>query len=300
MSPFGVVNDLGLKVTRIPARNAAYSTVTWASIGLRVLGGRQVVQSETNGMRAMIDSIATLISAPESWFVAKLSLDGLLTFLGGLLAFFAILYQVRRSDRGLQQQMNAERRAREDEAEDRRRRVAIALLFELDSHYKSRVRDLLKLFEGQRNDSPPLVVKPTGAYAFPVYVGNASVLGGLPPVLVETIVNYYGLLRSYEATLGQYTQGYEMTLAGDSPIGRALMAALVPRIKSEAAATTQSAYTACGLLCRFVDIEFRSPRIGVADDPHVDQSAHQNLTAATTQLLKEMQRQSLAGQVSAP
>jgi hypothetical protein len=243
-------------------------------------------------MQAMIDHIATHASTPDSWFVAKLSLDGLLTFLGGLLAFLGILYQVWRSDRGLQQQINAEKRAREDEAEDRRHRVAIALLFELDSHYKSRVRDLLKVFEEQSKDSAPLVVKPTGVYAFPVYVGNASVLGGLPPVLVETVVNYYGLLRSYEATLGQYTQGYEMTLAGDSQIGRALMATLVPRIKSEATATTQIAYTACGLLCRFVDIEFRSPRIGVADDPHVDELARETLTGATAQLSKEMERQS--------
>ncbi len=227
---------------------------------------------------------------PWPSFDPKLTWDGLLTFLGGVLAFFAILYQVRRADQGLQKQLNVEKQARQDEAEDRRRRVAIALLFEIDDHYKSNVRDLVKYLEEHANDPSPTVIKSTNVNPFPVYVGNVNMLGALPPCLVEVIVNYYGLLRVYVATFNHYSQGYEMWLAGNSSIGRALMKSLVPKIKSEAAAITQLTYITCGLLCDFVGTSFSYPRIGVESDPHVEESTRASLLVSRKQLAEETAR----------
>lgn len=225
---------------------------------------------------------------PNSWFAAKLTLDGLLTFLGGLFAVLAVLYQVRRADRGLHEQLNAEQQSRLEETRERRRRVALALLFEINTYWTGDVRDVLKVLEELGPSSGPPVLKPRSANPFPVYVGNAGALGGLPPTLVEIVVGYYGLLKSYEGTLSLYWQGYELLLAGNTAAGRALMISLIPKIKAEAPAITQVAHTACGLLCRFVDIEFSYPRVAVADDPHVDESSRKTLTDSLQQLDKEM------------
>src|ERR1700685_3895301 len=94
-------------------------------------------------------------TTPQSWFVAKLTLDGLVTFVGGLLAVFAVLYQIRRADRGLQKQLNAEKYGRRDEARERQRRVAVALLFEINSYWAGDVRNLLKLLEALIPSSVP-------------------------------------------------------------------------------------------------------------------------------------------------
>jgi hypothetical protein len=225
---------------------------------------------------------------PNSWFAAKLTLDGLLTFLGGLLAVFAVLYQVRRADRGLQEQLKAEKQARREEAQERQRRVAVALLFEINTYWAGDVRNLLKVLEALIPSSVPPTLKPRSASPFPVYVGNAGALGGLPPILVETVVGYYGLLRSYEATLVQYSQGFDLLMADNIASGRALTTSMIARIKAEAPAITQVAYTACGLLCHFVDIEFSYPRIAVADDPHVDESSRKTLADGLQQLDTEI------------
>jgi hypothetical protein len=68
------------------------------------------------------------------------------------------------------------------------------------------------------------------------------------------------------------------------------MKSLIPRISAEAAAITQLAYTTCGLLCDFVGAEFSFPRIGVAGDPHVQESARTTLIAGRKQLAEELGR----------
>jgi hypothetical protein len=236
----------------------------------------------------MIDLFATQDAAPHSWFVAKLTLDGLATLLGGLLAFLAVLLQVRSARRGLRAQLETEKQARRGEARERRRSVAVALLFEINSYWAGDVRNLLKLLEALIPSSVPPTLKPRSANPFPVYVGNAGALGGLPPILVETVVGYYGLLRSYEATLVQYSQGFDLLMADNIASGRALTTSMIARIKGEAPAITQVTHTACGLLCRFVDIEFSYPRIAVADDPHVDESSRKTLTDSLQQMDTEM------------
>jgi hypothetical protein len=236
----------------------------------------------------MVDPFAILDASPHSWFVAKLTLDGLVTFVGGLFAVFAVLYQIRRADRGLQKQLNAEKQAHREEARERQRRVAVALLFEINSYWAGDVRNLLKVLEALIPSSVPPTLKPRSANTFPVYVGNAGALGGLPPILVETVVGYYGLLRSYEATLVQYSQGFDLLMADNIASGRALTTSMIARIKAEAPAITQVTHTACGLLCRFVDIEFSYPRIAVADDAHIDESARKTLADSLQQLGREM------------
>jgi len=218
----------------------------------------------------------------------KFTGDGLLTFFGGLLAFFALLYQVRHTDKGLRRQLDAEKRSLKEGEDNRRRAVATAILFEIDDSYRSHLRDVLGYFD-KEEDSILAVVKPIGANPLPVYVGNASAIGMLPSMLAEVVVHYYGVLQTYLGTLSQYSQGYDLMVQGNQ-LGKPIMKSLVPRIKKEAIATIQLTFTTCGLLCQFVDIAFAFPRIGVADDRYVRDDARTTLDAATKQLTMELGR----------
>jgi hypothetical protein len=223
-----------------------------------------------------------------SWLEPKLTLDGgatlvagLIAFIGGLLAYLAVRGQTKAAGVALQTQLDAEKKTRAEQENTRLKAVATALLFEIDHHYKSNVRDLLEAFEKEKDaSSPPVVVKPMTVNPFPIYVGNTSALGALPAALVEAIVGYYGVMQIYLSTLTQYTQGYNLMLRGDAQLGYALMKNLVPRIKSEARAMIQLTYTTCGLLCYFTATEFSSPRIGVASDSTVQDAWRSTLEDA--------------------
>jgi hypothetical protein len=223
-------------------------------------------------------------------FDPKLTWDGLLTFITGILAFFAgllaffgIRSQIHHADAGLQRQLDAEKKAREEASNAQRRAVATALLFEIDSQYVSNVRDILKSFDEQ--DAMPALTS-TGPDPFPVYVGNANMLGSLPASLVEVIVNYYGDLRDYVAVIDEYAHGYEMHLQGNT-IGRSLMKSLVPKIKSDGAAIIQLTYTICGLLCDFAGTAFSCPPIRVVQDPQVVESTRTDLSLRRQRLTRE-------------
>jgi hypothetical protein len=223
-------------------------------------------------------------------FDPKLTWDGLLTFITGILAFIAgllaflgIRSQIHHADAGLQLQLDAEKKAREDASNAQRRAVATALLFEIDSQYVSNVRDILKAFGEQ--DATPALTR-TGPDPFPVYVGNANMLGSLPVSLVEVIVNYYGALRDYVAIIDEYAHGYEIQLQGNST-GRALMKSLVPQIKSDGTAIIQLTYTVCGLLCDFAGTTFSCPPIRVVLDLQVQESTRTDLSSRRQRLIQE-------------
>lgn len=222
-------------------------------------------------------------------FEMKLTLDGIMTLAAGVIAYVAAVRQIRHADRGLQRQLDDEKKTREDGASDEQRAVARALLFEIDDFYRAQIRDLSNLLEKEQEGAPPAVIKPMSNNPFPVYVGNASKLGVLPPSLVEAVVHYYAILQSYVATLVQHAQGYSMWVGGLNPqVGRALMQSIVPRIKSEARAITQLTFSTCGLLCTFTNTDFEFPRIGVAGDPKVQDDSRATLEAARRQLAVEM------------
>jgi hypothetical protein len=227
---------------------------------------------------------------PWPSFDPKLTWDGLLTFLGGVLAFFAVLFQVRHADMGLQSQLNVEKRTREAEAEERQRAIATALLFELDEVYRSFVREVLGFLANHEEDPNPPSIKPVSANPFPVFSANAGALGLLPPTLVEAVAGCYGALNGYFATLAEYSQRFGLLLRGVSSFGLPLLAGFISRIQGEANAIVPLAYVTSGLLCYFVRTEFASPRIRIADDPRVKDDARTVLKNCVSQLAKETGR----------
>jgi hypothetical protein len=146
---------------------------------------------------------------PSLSFDPRLSGDGLLTFFGGLLAFFAILYQVRRADRGLQLQLTAEKQTREDAAKEQRRTIAVALLEEmrfLSSRYLEATEDSLKGFDPDRSDPSSVDLKPPQANPFPIFHANAYRIGEYGSGLVKSLLAFYGLAESFVPLLSNWVQ----------------------------------------------------------------------------------------------
>ncbi len=126
---------------------------------------------------------------PWPSFDPRLTWDGLLTFFGGVLAFFAILFQVRHADTGLQRQLDAEKQARDDQASEQDRAAARALLFELDNFYRGYVQSLTA--DAALNDAlPGLKTLPSAPFA--IYRGNAAFVGHLGAGLAAAVVGAHG------------------------------------------------------------------------------------------------------------
>jgi sensor domain CHASE-containing protein len=85
-------------------------------------------------------------------FEAKLTLDGLMTLVAGVIAFIAVIIQIHSSSKQLQDQMDAQRDAEQDELERKKRAVATAIDFEIDSIYRTFVRSVKALFESAASE----------------------------------------------------------------------------------------------------------------------------------------------------
>lgn len=151
----------------------------------------------------------------------KISGDGLLTFFGGLLAFLAILYQVRQADAGIREQIETEKKERETDAQDRCRAVATALLFELDNFYIAYIRghaneissslDALRGLHSNGRQLRPF--RKTPSDPFPVYKANASSVGILPANLVTWVVRAYSAAQWVVDRRSDYQIAREQSIA---------------------------------------------------------------------------------------
>src|SRR5712691_4873704 len=68
-------------------------------------------------------------------FEPKLTLDGLMTLVAGIIAFIAVVLQIRSSRREMVRQLNVEKEARALEEKRQNEAIAKALLFEIANFY---------------------------------------------------------------------------------------------------------------------------------------------------------------------
>jgi hypothetical protein len=142
-------------------------------------------------------------------FDPRLTWDGLLTFLGGLLAFFAILHQVRHADQGLREQLRVEREARTREDLDRRRTIAIALLEEVRvfaRRYVGPTEQSVSGFDSDRGDPSAIDLASPQENPFPIYSANASGIGEYGGELAGSLVTFYGLAGSFVWLLSDWAK----------------------------------------------------------------------------------------------
>jgi hypothetical protein len=214
-------------------------------------------------------------SSPWFSFDPKLSWDGLLTFVGGLLAFFAILHQVHHADKGLRQQLESEKKAREQEELKQKRAVAVAMLFELDNFYRAYVRGLADEIPCKPGEVggrhyvgspflPPLRRVPSDP--FPIYKANGSLVGKLPPNLTALVVRAYSNAQWVLDRVVDYQVVRKESLdhGNAGPYFEFAKRALEEMIEVYRGAEVTLS-EAMQELCKFADVRFETPLIAVAE-----------------------------------
>jgi hypothetical protein len=142
-------------------------------------------------------------------FDPRLSWDGLLTFLGGLLAFFAILYQVRHADSGLRTQLNTERETRTREIGEQRRTVAVALLSEIkffEKYYLNVAEGALANAEADKSAPQSINLTSPPANSFPLYHANAYRIGEYGRSVVDSLQSFYGPAERFVLLLSDWVR----------------------------------------------------------------------------------------------
>ncbi|MFZ0962547.1 MAG: hypothetical protein WAO35_16755 [Terriglobia bacterium] len=213
----------------------------------------------------------------------SLSVDGLgmvgTTLVAAALGFLAILLQVRSSSRQLRDQIKAQRDAERKEHERGNKAVAIAVLFEIDGFYRSRLRDLRQFLDriDPLNDTLPGMMA-VDQNPFPVYFGNASRIGDLEDHIVQAVVHFYGEAISYLSILRDYREALNFVdcrakFSSLSPLrpqdlpSRAAEAQArteLKRLKQALPELERFAWLVCYYLCKFTGTEFKFPVIGAA------------------------------------
>jgi hypothetical protein len=207
-------------------------------------------------------------------FEAKLTLDGLMTLMAGIIAFIAVIIQIRSSSKQVQDQLKAQRDAEREGREGQKKAVATALLFEIDSFYRLHVRETNESLRGWSPTTGDLFeAKSISPQPFPVYNGNASVLGSLDEDLVFNIVEFYGAAAQYLSALRDYKMEFERprynialprSATGASAAPEAMARSLLHELQQGLPRLINFAFVASKKLCEAAHVEFRAPFISIA------------------------------------
>lgn len=135
----------------------------------------------------------------------KLTLDGLMTLIAGVIAFVAVIVQIRSSSRQVRDQINAQRDAERDKDDRQRKAIAASILFEIDSFYRLELEAVEKSVEGWEAATGRL---PSSAFvrqnSFDTYRATLPILGFLSTKSVSAIVKFYTMAGAYDALLREY------------------------------------------------------------------------------------------------
>jgi hypothetical protein len=200
-------------------------------------------------------------------FEAKLTLDGFMTLIAGLIAFTAVIIQIRSSSRQLREQIKTQRDAEREEQERQKKAVATALLFEIDNFYYYHLRGVRGYFEEIVRRRQLLEVVRVPPSLFAVYQGNAARLGDLPDVVVEAIVHFYSKAAQFIALREDYRVEREghSELAFDHPDNRKATI-IFGHLRDSLPGVAKAAYTASEKLCGLTGVAFNVPNIAVAGE----------------------------------
>jgi hypothetical protein len=189
---------------------------------------------------------------------AKLTLDGLMTLIAGIIAFAAVIIQIRSSSKQVQDQIKAQRDSELEEQERQKRAVATAIAFEIDSIYRGFIRDAEALFKAAgagANFEQDLMGKRIEEFPFIVYEGCAPLLGGLPPPLVQGIVHLYGGIAVYLMTINELYAALQRAQSASLGDRRRIEVDVwVHQVRDQVAALRILAAEVSEMLCEFTAI----------------------------------------------
>lgn len=209
-------------------------------------------------------------------FDPKLTLDGLMTLVGGALALLGVWLSNRRATQNLQKQLDGEKAAAKDEVEREKLGVARAVLFEVDGFFRYHLLGLKEALEQLDLDQIKCLpgIKPVEPFTFPVYAGNSSKLGWLQEETLRSIILFYVTAAAHLATVQQY-RDYVRDLnrlaaesRGHSISGKVPWEVparnLLRQLKDGVPEITKLIYLVCHHLCEVTGTGFGFPKIAVA------------------------------------
>ena len=201
-------------------------------------------------------------------FEAKLTLDGLITLIAGLIAFIAVMIQIRSSSGQLRDQLQAQRDAERQEQERQKRVVASAVLFEIDGIYRYLLRDVrnfLRDVNPETENLKGLEAKPARTNPFAVFEGNVHRIGELEGVVAADVVRFYMGARACFSALERYDASRDRYLSNptDQEV-EDLTRQYLGMVKNTIPPLIVIAHRTCQELCGILSITFKAPDIAVA------------------------------------
>lgn len=194
--------------------------------------------------------------------------DGVMTLIAGVIAFVAVIIQIRSSSKQLREQVASYDRASLEERERRNRAVAKGILFEIDSFYRYYLRDLRDYLEKFDTVSGKLpFIKPNVPGLFGVFNGNTGEIGGLDEEALEAIVRFYSLAGSHWASLQRCATAIERVYRAENVEVEDDVARTILRLSKVALPELiRFTFLVSNKLCRFTGIKFEPPRVAVAGE----------------------------------
>jgi hypothetical protein len=199
-------------------------------------------------------------------FEAKLTLDGLMTLLAGIIAFAAVIIQIRSSSKQLHDQMKAQRDAKEEEQGGQKKAVATAIIFEIDDFYRYHLKGVYGYLEETARKGELIEVVRVPPSLFAVYRGNTPRLGQLPDKVVEVVIHFYSKADKFFALIEDYMAERERQIEPTSHPDNRKERTLFGHLSDSLPGLTRAAYIAVEQLCGFTGVKFKSPCIGIAGE----------------------------------
>lgn len=170
-------------------------------------------------------------------------------FLGGALAFLAVMIQIETGEK-----------ARAEEQILRVKAVATAMLFEIDNFYMRYLKDRSALFESwKRIESDPKSVEVFRAVIgerFAVYNASAHILGRLDSTTARGVVVCYGALISQVELARCYERASDRNRLENTPDGDAEILELRRQLKVNADQAVKLACAVCRRLGQLSGTDF--------------------------------------------
>jgi hypothetical protein len=193
-------------------------------------------------------------------FEAKLTLDGLMTLIAGVIAFSAVIIQIRSSSKSVTTQIETERHVRLEEDRRGKQAVARALLFETLNFYRTYKEEVKKPLDttGSHAVQFPTLGSP-GPGAFAVYRANAGKLGHFDDEVVQSVVTFYveaewfvSTLQSFNWSVYRELELYKTITMGSTPVIH------LSRLRKRMPSLDQAALAACRNLCAVAGVSYDS------------------------------------------
>lgn len=137
-----------------------------------------------------------------------------------------------------------------------RKSLACALLWEIDDFYKLSIRNVIRALKDKNPEDLGFNVKTIVFNPFTVYEGSADKVGLFEPLLVQSIVSWYGNVRAYLNTVHDYGQTFDQIVSGQNQL-RKKAVTLLGQMKRSAESFVPLTRTVCEGLAVVAGVSYK-------------------------------------------